>query len=59
MGRPKVRVCFFRQFIRSVLKVDYLTLRHGFVVVSSPYLYSYFWLSFILLVVNLLVGTKL
>ncbi|CAI9783197.1 unnamed protein product [Fraxinus pennsylvanica] len=24
-------VCFFRQFIRSVLKVDYLTLRHGFI----------------------------
>ncbi|CAK7343000.1 unnamed protein product [Dovyalis caffra] len=26
------RVCFFRQFFRSVLKVDYLTLRHGFVM---------------------------
>ncbi|XVE61736.1 hypothetical protein DITRI_Ditri06bG0063400 [Diplodiscus trichospermus] len=25
-------VCFFRQFFRSVLKVDYLTLRYGFVV---------------------------
>ncbi|XP_047335331.1 MLO-like protein 12 [Impatiens glandulifera] len=25
-------VCFFRQFVRSVPKVDYLTLRHGFVV---------------------------
>ncbi|XP_060168811.1 MLO-like protein 6 [Lycium barbarum] len=24
-------VCFFRQFVRSVPKVDYLTLRHGFV----------------------------
>ncbi|XP_022882896.1 MLO-like protein 12 [Olea europaea var. sylvestris] len=24
-------VCFFRQFIRSVPKVDYLTLRHGFI----------------------------
>ncbi|GAB4836465.1 hypothetical protein Ancab_001376 [Ancistrocladus abbreviatus] len=25
-------VCFFRQFIRSVAKVDYLTLRHGFIL---------------------------
>ncbi|KAL3753921.1 hypothetical protein ACJRO7_001204 [Eucalyptus globulus] len=25
-------VCFFRQFVRSVPKVDYLTLRHGFVI---------------------------
>lgn len=25
-------VCFFRQFFRSVTKVDYLTLRHGFVM---------------------------
>ncbi|KAG6642982.1 hypothetical protein I3843_09G173800 [Carya illinoinensis] len=25
-------VCFFRQFIRSVPKVDYLTLRHGFII---------------------------
>ncbi|XP_050242922.1 MLO-like protein 6 isoform X1 [Quercus robur] len=25
-------VCFFRQFFRSVPKVDYLTLRHGFIV---------------------------
>ncbi|KAG8495178.1 hypothetical protein CXB51_012813 [Gossypium anomalum] len=25
-------VCFFRQFIRSVPKVDYLTLRHGFIM---------------------------
>ncbi|KAK9985479.1 hypothetical protein SO802_030430 [Lithocarpus litseifolius] len=25
-------VCFFRQFLRSVPKVDYLTLRHGFIV---------------------------
>ncbi|XP_038902930.1 MLO-like protein 6 [Benincasa hispida] len=25
-------VCFFRQFVRSVPKVDYLTLRHGFVM---------------------------
>ncbi|KAG8380472.1 hypothetical protein BUALT_Bualt06G0018900 [Buddleja alternifolia] len=24
-------VCFFRQFFRSVTKVDYLTLRHGFI----------------------------
>ncbi|KAJ4970388.1 hypothetical protein NE237_003487 [Protea cynaroides] len=25
-------VCFLRQFVRSVRKVDYLTLRHGFIV---------------------------
>ncbi|GLT60094.1 hypothetical protein SLA2020_328760 [Shorea laevis] len=25
-------VCFFRQFFRSVTKVDYITLRHGFIV---------------------------
>ncbi|KAI8573703.1 hypothetical protein RHMOL_Rhmol01G0297400 [Rhododendron molle] len=24
-------ICFFRQFVRSVPKVDYLTLRHGFI----------------------------
>ncbi|GKB74290.1 MLO-like protein 6 [Tanacetum coccineum] len=26
------KVCFFRQFVRSVPKVDYLTLRHGFII---------------------------
>ncbi|XP_047328248.1 MLO-like protein 12 [Impatiens glandulifera] len=25
-------VCFFRQFVTSVTKVDYMTLRHGFIV---------------------------
>nr|KJB64559.1 hypothetical protein B456_010G055900 [Gossypium raimondii] len=25
-------VCFFRQFFGSVIKVDYLTLRHGFII---------------------------
>ncbi|XP_059455810.1 MLO-like protein 6 isoform X2 [Corylus avellana] len=25
-------VCFFRQFVKTVTKVDYLTLRHGFIV---------------------------
>ncbi|PIM98067.1 hypothetical protein CDL12_29455 [Handroanthus impetiginosus] len=25
-------VCFFRQFVRSVPKVDYITLRHGFIM---------------------------
>ncbi|CAI0442814.1 unnamed protein product [Linum tenue] len=29
LGRTKV--CFFRQFFRSVTKVDYMTLRHGFI----------------------------
>ncbi|PQQ04905.1 Mlo-related protein [Prunus yedoensis var. nudiflora] len=27
------KVCFFRQFVRSVPKVDYLTLRHGFIMI--------------------------
>ncbi|KAK2660928.1 hypothetical protein Ddye_007461 [Dipteronia dyeriana] len=26
-------ICFFRQFIRSVRKADYLTMRHGFITV--------------------------
>ena len=30
-----VQVCFFRQFFTSVTKVDYLTLRHGFIMVSG------------------------
>ncbi|KAG5065051.1 hypothetical protein JHK86_008782 [Glycine max] len=29
------KVCFFRQFFRSVRRADYLTMRHGFVTVSS------------------------
>ncbi|XP_022957519.1 MLO-like protein 12 isoform X1 [Cucurbita moschata] len=29
-------VCFFRQFFRSVTKVDYMTLRHGFIVAHLP-----------------------
>ncbi|XP_039020089.1 MLO-like protein 6 [Hibiscus syriacus] len=49
-------VCFFRQFYESVTKADYLTLRHGFIMVSSE---SYFWLPFIPLVIILMVGTKL
>ncbi|GAU15622.1 hypothetical protein TSUD_108810 [Trifolium subterraneum] len=28
-------VCFFRQFVRSVPQVDYLTLRHGFIMCSG------------------------
>lgn len=30
-----LQVCFFRQFLGSVTKVDYLALRHGFIVVSK------------------------
>ncbi|ERN17134.1 hypothetical protein AMTR_s00044p00120330 [Amborella trichopoda] len=32
-GKPGLKwiVCFFRQFFQSVTKVDYLTLRHGFI----------------------------
>ncbi|XP_030930251.1 MLO-like protein 6 [Quercus lobata] len=29
-------VCFFRQFLTSVTKVDYLTLRHGFIMAHLP-----------------------
>ncbi|KAH6802621.1 Seven transmembrane MLO family protein [Perilla frutescens var. frutescens] len=29
-------VCFFRQFVRSVPKVDYVTLRHGFTTAHLP-----------------------
>ncbi|XP_077239390.1 MLO-like protein 12 isoform X2 [Tasmannia lanceolata] len=29
-------LCFFRQFVPSVAKVDYLTLRHGFIVAPPP-----------------------
>ncbi|XP_057873962.2 MLO-like protein 6 [Cryptomeria japonica] len=94
-------VCFLRQFVLSMSKVDYLTLRHGFIlahfaphsnfdfqryikrslrddfsdVVSiSPPLwffailflllkrngwFTFFWLSFIPLIILLIVGTKL
>ena len=31
---PLYQVCFFRQFLGSVNKVDYMTLRHGFITVS-------------------------
>ncbi|XP_040972026.1 MLO-like protein 12 isoform X2 [Gossypium hirsutum] len=30
------QVCFFRQFYGSVTKVDYLTLRHGFIMAHLP-----------------------
>eukprot|EP01018_Ginkgo_biloba_P015657 Gb_25990 [translate_table: standard] len=94
-------VCFFRQFVRSVPKVDYLTLRHGFILAHlaphskfdfqkyikrsleddfkvivgiNPFLwffavlflllnahgwYTYFWLSFVPLIIIVIVGTKL
>ncbi|RDX82195.1 MLO-like protein 6, partial [Mucuna pruriens] len=36
-------VCFFRQFVRSVPKVDYLTLRHGFMMAHlGPHSYQKF-----------------
>lgn len=36
-------VCFFRQFVRSVPKVDYLTLRHGFITAHlSPQSHTQF-----------------
>lgn len=30
-----LQVCFFRQFLGSVTKVDYMALRHGFIMVSD------------------------
>ncbi|VVB17473.1 unnamed protein product [Arabis nemorensis] len=32
----KTKTCFFRQFFGSVTKVDYLTLRHGFITAHLP-----------------------
>ncbi|KAI3930869.1 hypothetical protein MKW92_001538 [Papaver armeniacum] len=32
MALGRAKRCFFRQFVRSVPKVDYLTLRHGFIM---------------------------
>jgi hypothetical protein len=34
---PQYQVCFFRQFFGSVTKVDYMTLRHGFIMVRWEY----------------------
>ncbi|KAM6597965.1 hypothetical protein CsatA_008489 [Cannabis sativa] len=31
MALGRAKICFFRQFFNSVAKVDYLTLRHGFI----------------------------
>ncbi|KAM7496708.1 hypothetical protein LguiA_021122 [Lonicera macranthoides] len=36
MTLGRFKVCFYRQFIISVPKVDYLTLRHGFIQVGDP-----------------------
>ena len=39
-----MQTCFFRQFFGSVTKVDYLTLRHGFIMVSYfYYIFIYLW----------------
>ncbi|GLT69749.1 hypothetical protein SLA2020_418760 [Shorea laevis] len=34
--------CFFRQFFKSVAKVDYLTLRHGFISAHLSSMFSHF-----------------
>ncbi|KAE9451380.1 hypothetical protein C3L33_16750, partial [Rhododendron williamsianum] len=58
LGLGTLKVCFFRQFFRSVAKVDYLTLRHGFVISDYMALCSvvpsnqYPWMAFILLIVG-------
>ncbi|KAH8501705.1 hypothetical protein H0E87_016476 [Populus deltoides] len=57
-------VCFFRQFLGSVTKVDYMTLRHGFI--TSNYMVHgsvapadrYTWMELSSLVI-LSIGTKL
>lgn len=36
-------VCFFRQFFGSVTRVDYLTLRHGFIMVNPFFDFSTFF----------------
>ncbi|KAL4298176.1 hypothetical protein GQ457_12G010090 [Hibiscus cannabinus] len=59
--------CFFRQFFNPVDKVDYLTLRHGFISViifiknKPSYLcwHVFLWVSFIPLLIVLILGTKL
>ncbi|KAK2660925.1 hypothetical protein Ddye_007458 [Dipteronia dyeriana] len=68
---PGIRwiVAFFRQFLGSVTKVDYLTMRHGFINHTSlDYCSNLFtckrwntlsWLTLVPLIILLLVGTKL
>lgn len=41
------QVCFFRQFFGSVTKVDYLTLRHGFIMVTRLYNYNNFYIKYL------------
>uniref|UniRef100_A0A6N2L7M1 MLO-like protein n=1 Tax=Salix viminalis TaxID=40686 RepID=A0A6N2L7M1_SALVM len=52
-------VCFFRQFVRSVPKVDYLTLRHGFIVPTNMVLCRGFPTLQLSWWIIVLVGTKL
>ena len=47
-------VCFFRQFFGSVTKVDYLTLRHGFITVGNSYNLS-FVLFYLLLSITVII----
>ncbi|KAL4313325.1 hypothetical protein GQ457_01G008390 [Hibiscus cannabinus] len=62
-------VAFFRQFFGSVSKVDYLTMRNGFInlpsmgfghrLLTSKQWQTLTWLSLVPLLILLLVGTKL
>ncbi|CAL5331989.1 unnamed protein product [Camellia sinensis] len=54
---PGIRwiVAFFRQFFGSVSKVDYITMRNGFI----NGWYTLAWISLVPLIILLLVGTKL
>ncbi|MQM08515.1 hypothetical protein Taro_041363 [Colocasia esculenta] len=67
MALGRLKVCFFRQFVWSVPKVDYLTLRHGFIMAHlAPQSSTHFdFQKYIMrsldedLKIILLVGTKL
>ena len=41
-----MQTCFFRQFFGSVTKVDYLTLRHGFIMVNNIINYYIYYILF-------------
>ena len=41
-----MQTCFFRQFFGSVTKVDYLTLRHGFIMVNNITNYYIYYILF-------------
>ena len=48
--------CFFRQFFHSVAKVDYLTLRHGFISVSISFLVYFIFFNLYIHNKKILIG---